>query len=57
VTGGGIKLNELDKNFQLKKVPWLYFIGEVLDITGKSGGFNLQLAWSEAYVLAKSFFE
>jgi predicted flavoprotein YhiN len=29
----------------------------VLDITGKSGGFNLQLAWSEAYVLAKSFFE
>ncbi len=57
VTGGGIKLNELNKNFESKKVPWLYFIGEVLDITGKSGGFNLQLAWSEAYTLAKSFSE
>jgi predicted flavoprotein YhiN len=57
VTGGGIKLNELNKNFESKKVFWLYFIGEVLDITGKSGGFNLQLAWSEAYTLAKSFSE
>lgn len=57
VTGGGVKLNELNKNFESKKVSGLYFIGEVLDITGKSGGFNLQLAWSEAYVLAKSFFE
>lgn len=57
VTGGGVKLNELNKNFESKKVPGLYFIGEVLDITGKSGGFNLQLAWSEAYTLAKSFSE
>lgn len=54
VTGGGVILDELDKNFQSKLVPGLYFIGEVIDITGKTGGFNLQSAWSEGFVLGKS---
>jgi predicted flavoprotein YhiN len=49
-------VDELDKNFQSKIVPGLYMIGEVIDITGKTGGFNLQSAWSEGYIVGKSFF-
>ena len=48
-TGWWIDMNELDKNFQSKKHPWLFFIGEVCDVTGKTWGFNLQWAWSSAY--------
>ena len=55
-TWGWIDMNELDKNMQSKKYPWLYFIWEVVDITGKTWGFNLQWAWSSAYVASKSFF-
>lgn len=54
VTGGWVLLDELDKNFQSKIIPHLYFIGEVIDITGKTGGFNLQSAWSQGYVVGKS---
>ncbi|MDD2871935.1 MAG: NAD(P)/FAD-dependent oxidoreductase [Candidatus Gracilibacteria bacterium] len=54
-TGGGIDLNELDKNMQSKKYPGLYFIGEVVDVTGKTGGFNLQWAWSSAFVCSENF--
>ena len=52
-----IDLNELDKNFMAKKVPWLYFIWEVVDVTWKTWGFNLQWAWSSWYVCGKSFWE
>lgn len=51
----GILLKELDQNFQSKKHPWLYFIGESLDITWKTWWYNLQRAWTSAYVCAKSF--
>jgi len=54
-TGWWIDLNELDKNFMAKKVPWLYFIWEVIDVVGKTWGFNLQWAWSSWYVCGKSF--
>ncbi len=54
VTGGGVALDELSNTFESKKIPWLYFVGEVLDLTGKTGGFNLQVAWSEGYVVGKS---
>lgn len=54
VTGGWIELDELTNTFESKKIPWLYFIGEVLDLTGKTGWFNLQVAWSEGYVVGKS---
>ena len=53
-TGGGIDINELDNNMQSKTNKGLYFIWEVVDITGKTGWFNLQWAWSSAYVVAKS---
>ncbi|MDD5198108.1 MAG: aminoacetone oxidase family FAD-binding enzyme [Candidatus Gracilibacteria bacterium] len=55
VTGGGVKLSELTNYFESKKIEHLYFIGEVLDLTGKTGGFNLQQAWATGYVCAKGF--
>ena len=49
VTAGGIDTNELDaKTMQSKKVPGLYFIGEVVDVTGWLGGYNFQWAWASA---------
>lgn len=55
VTGGGVKLSELTAHFECKKIEHLYFIGEVLDLTGKTGGFNLQQAWATGYVCGKDF--
>ncbi|MBE6332551.1 MAG: aminoacetone oxidase family FAD-binding enzyme [Bacteroidales bacterium] len=53
VTCGGISLNELNLNtLATKKHPNLYLAGEVLDVDAITGGFNLQAAWSMAYVVA-----
>lgn len=53
VTAGGIDLNEINpKTMEVKNIPNLYAIGEVLNIDGFCGGFNLQNAWSTAYVCA-----
>jgi len=50
VTVGGVDTAELSsKTMQSKQVPGLYFIGEVVDVTGHLGGFNFQWAWSSAY--------
>lgn len=51
VMAGGIDTNEIDpKTLQSKKIKGLYVVGELLDIDGDCGGFNLQWAWSSAYV-------
>jgi predicted Rossmann fold flavoprotein len=51
VTLGGVSTDELDqKTMQAKSVPDLYFIGEVVDVTGWLGGYNFQWAWSSAWV-------
>jgi predicted Rossmann fold flavoprotein len=50
VTAGGVDTNELSaKTMESKKVPGLYFIGEVVDVTGHLGGFNFQWAWASGY--------
>ena len=47
VTLGGVDTNELSSTtFEAKKAPGLYFIGEVIDVTGWLGGYNFQFAWS-----------
>ena len=47
VTCGGIDTDELSgKTMECRKVPGLYFIGEVVDVTGQLGGFNFQWAWA-----------
>lgn len=54
VTAGGVDLKEVDsKTMRSKIVPNIYFCGEVLDIDGFCGGFNLQNCWSTAYVAAQ----
>lgn len=50
VTLGGIDTNELSsKTMESRKVPGLYFIGEVVDVTGHLGGYNFQWAWSSGW--------
>lgn len=50
VTGGGVDTAELSsKTLEAKKAPGLYFIGEVVDVTGHLGGFNFQWAWASGY--------
>ncbi|MFN6414475.1 MAG: NAD(P)/FAD-dependent oxidoreductase [Pseudomonadota bacterium] len=51
VTIGGIDTDELSsKTMESKKIPGLFFIGEVVDVTGWLGGYNFQWAWSSGYV-------
>lgn len=50
---GGIALDEIDENFQLKKMPNTYAIGEMLDWFGPTGGYLLQGSFSMGFVLAK----
>lgn len=55
VTAGGINLSEIDYNTMMsKKVSNLYFVGEVMDVDGVTGGFNFQHAWTSGFIAAKS---
>ena len=52
VTKGGIPLAETDENLQSKYAKGLYFAGEILDVDGACGGFNLQWAYASACKVA-----
>ena len=53
VTLGGVDTNQISsKTMEVKNIKGLYFIGEVLDVTGWLGGYNFQWAWSSAYACA-----
>ncbi|MBM7855523.1 putative Rossmann fold flavoprotein [Desulfohalotomaculum tongense] len=55
VTAGGVSVKEINpKTMQSKLVPGLFFAGEVVDIDGDCGGFNLQWAWSSGYVAGEN---
>lgn len=55
VTCGGVALSNINiSTLESKRWPGLYFAGEVLDVDAITGGFNLQAAWSMAYVVAES---
>jgi len=50
VTAGGIELSGVNlETLESNKVKGLYFAGEILDVDGDCGGFNLQWAWSSGY--------
>ena len=50
ITSGGVKVSEIDpRTMESKKVPGLFFAGEVIDCDAYTGGFNLQIAWATAY--------
>ena len=54
VTLGGVDTSELSsKTFESRSVPGLYFIGEVVDVTGHLGGFNFQWAWSSGHAAGR----
>jgi predicted Rossmann fold flavoprotein len=53
VTGGGVSTADLDsRTLEARNVPGLFFVGEVVDVTGHLGGYNFQWAWSSAYAAA-----
>ena len=55
ITTGGVDVREINpKTMESKKVCGLYFAGEVLDVDAYTGGFNLQIAWSSAYVAGEA---
>lgn len=55
ITRGGVSVKEINPGtMESKLVPNLYFIGEVLDLDAVTGGFNLQIAWSTAYMAASA---
>jgi predicted Rossmann fold flavoprotein len=54
VTAGGIDTDELSsKTMEAKRVPGLYFIGEVVDVTGHLGGYNFQWAWASGFAAGR----
>ncbi len=56
VTTGGIDTDELSaKTMESRRVPGLYFIGEVVDVTGHLGGFNFQWAWASGAAAGRAF--
>lgn len=54
VTGGGIPLDEIMPSFELKKIKGLYVTGELLNVDGICGGYNLQWAFSSGYIAGKN---
>ena len=55
ITQGGVSVKEIDPStMESKKVPGLYFAGEVLDLDAVTGGFNLQIAWATGYAAGMS---
>jgi len=55
ITSGGIDLGEIDqKTMQSKKINNLYFAGEILDLDGPTGGYNLQICWTTGFVAGNS---
>ena len=55
ITSGGVKCGEIDpKTMESKKIPGLYFAGEIIDCDAYTGGFNLQIAWATAYAAGMS---
>ncbi|QMV18913.1 aminoacetone oxidase family FAD-binding enzyme [Granulicella sp. 5B5] len=55
VTVGGVDTNELDaRTMESKRVPGLYFIGEVVDVTGWLGGYNFQWAWASGVAAGRA---
>lgn len=47
---GGVSMAQLDENLQARRIPGLFLCGEMLDVDGRCGGYNLQWAWSSGYV-------
>ena len=54
ICAGGLSLEEINRDFSLKKYPQIYVVGELLDVDGLCGGYNLHWAWLSGMTAAKS---
>ena len=54
ICAGGIDFSQVDMQLESVKQPGLYLAGELLDVDGKCGGYNLQWAWSGGYTAGKN---
>jgi len=54
VCAGGVPLDEVTENLESCKAPGVFFAGEILDVDGKCGGYNLQWAWCSGYLAGKA---
>lgn len=50
VTAGGVPLGEVTERLESMKAPGVFFAGEILDVDGRCGGYNLHWAWCSAYL-------
>lgn len=50
ICAGGLSMQEIDSHFAMKKCPSVYVVGELLDVDGICGGYNLQWAWTSGYL-------
>ena len=57
VTKGGVRFDEVNENLQSKKAEGLYLAGEILDIDGECGGYNLHFAFASAFTIAQAIDE
>ena len=58
ITAGGVSVKEINpKTMMSKIVDGLYFSGEIIDVDAYTGGFNLQIAFSTAYLAARDIFD
>ena len=55
VTAGGVQVSEIEANtMESRKMPGLFFAGEILNVDGVTGGFNFQHAWTSGWIAAKT---
>lgn len=54
VTAGGVDMKEVTEKLESVKAASVYFAGEVLDVDGRCGGYNLQWAWTSGYIAGKN---
>lgn len=54
VCAGGVSFSEINEELEAKSIPGLYLAGEILDIDGKCGGYNLQWAWTSGYLAGRN---
>ena len=53
VSAGGVRMDEVSENLESLLVPGLFFAGELLDVDGRCGGYNLQWAWTSGFLAGK----
>ena len=54
ICAGGVDFGQVDERLESKLVKGLYFVGEVLDVDGKCGGYNLQWAWTSGFIAGRA---